>query len=478
MQTRYRWLDFARGIPAVSMVVAHTASLALLSGCAPTSAPPVPPAPSSSPSRTSETPEPSSSTSEAPPPIVEATLAHMAEFQRIADGHGGNRADGTPGFGASLDYAERVLARAGFDTQRQTGQAIVDWSGDAALTRADGRPIEGAEVLPMRGSPNTDGALTAQMVVPASTQGCDAADYSEARGKAVLVERGTCAFGHKSQLARDAGAVAVIIHERSGGPINGDLGTDDGFVPTISISVQGADTLRRELAEGVVEVRLTVHLEATRRPVTNLIAEFPGADGDVVMLGAHIDGVPAGPGINDNASGVSLALATAERLAHDGRADRFRVALWGGEELGLLGSGVYVEQFGTRELDVSAYINLDMVASPNGVVGIHGTGVALEVIKDTLADDDAPFVEIAMAGYSDHVWFESRQVPTVGFHTGAGDTVSPQEAQMFGSDEGEPKDACYHKACDTLDTADRPAVRARLQVIADAVLEAIPRLRG
>ena len=78
---------------------------------------------------------------------------------------------------------------------------------------------------------------------------------------------------------------------------------------------------------------------ATRR-TRNVIAERPGPPARrVAMLGAHLDSVREGPGINDNGSGVASTLALAERL-RDRRGLRF--GFWGAEELGLYGSRGYV----------------------------------------------------------------------------------------------------------------------------------------
>lgn len=436
--------------------------------------PPISPAPSPAGESSAAVPQGTASPT-AEPELVDASFAHMAEFQRIAERHAGNRADGSPGFEASLTYAEAVLTAAGFDVERHTGEALVDWSGDATLTRANGPEFDGADVLPMRGSPTTDGTLTAGLSTSSNKKGCQLGDYAESAGTVVLVERGECAFSTKSALAKEAGAVGLIIYDPAG-PLNGDLGTDRDVVPTVSVSSDGAQSLIRAMAEGDVQVRFTVSGESTYRAITNLIAHRPGNHSPAVLLGAHLDGVAQGPGINDNASGVSLALATAERLARSGEADNLRIALWGGEELGLLGSGVYVMGFGATKPDVSAYVNLDMVASPNGVVGIHGSGTALDLTQRVLREAGAEFELVQMAGYSDHAWFESRQIPTVGFHTGAGDEVTQEQAATFGSEAGEPKDSCYHRACDTLETVDTPEVRARMQVIGDALLAVIPQL--
>ena len=62
------------------------------------------------------------------------------------------------------------------------------------------------------------------------------------------------------------------------------------------------------------------------------------------MLGAHLDSVPAGPGINDNGSGSAALLEIAQKLGPNPKVNNaVRFGWWGAEELGLLGSTDYVE---------------------------------------------------------------------------------------------------------------------------------------
>ena len=76
----------------------------------------------------------------------------------------------------------------------------------------------------------------------------------------------------------------------------------------------------------------------------NVVAETKRGDANhMVLLGAHLDSVPAGPGINDDGSGTSFQLELAEQLAKPGTPPRNKIRfLWfGGEEDGLVGSQYY-----------------------------------------------------------------------------------------------------------------------------------------
>ena len=92
--------------------------------------------------------------------------------------------------------------------------------------------------------------------------------------------------------------------------------------------------------------QVTVHVDVNREPATvdSVFAELSGANDTVVMLGGHLDSVLAGPGINDNGSGVSTLLAMAEAVADGPRpASTVRFAFWAAEEFGDIGSQQYVQ---------------------------------------------------------------------------------------------------------------------------------------
>jgi Zn-dependent M28 family amino/carboxypeptidase len=166
-----------------------------------------------------------------------------------------------------------------------------------------------------------------------------------------------------------------------------------------------------------------------RLDAINILAEIPGTDkaGEVVMLGAHFDSWHAGTGATDNAAGVSAMMEAMRILKTTGVRLRrtVRLALWTGEEQGLLGSRAYVrEQFGDRDTmalkpghaTLSAYFNMD-----NGTGAIRGVylqgneavrpifsawmapfrdlGVTTLTIRNTGATDHVPFDEVGLPGF-------------------------------------------------------------------------------
>ena len=156
--------------------------------------------------------------------------------------------------------------------------------------------------------------------------------------------------------------------------------------------------------------------------------------------------MPAGPGLNDNGSGVSALLAAAQAIGPRAPGAPVRLGFWGVEEFGLYGSRRYVASLDHRQRRrIRAYLNLDMVGSPNPVTTVYG------------ADESRPRARAgargiarllrarvdpagSTGGASDHVPFAAAGVPVGGVFTGA----------TGRGPGGRPRDPCYHLACDRL----------------------------
>ena len=111
-------------------------------------------------------------------------------------------------------------------------------------------------------------------------------------------------------------------------------------IPVVSITKDSGERLRGAPGETTIKLKAGVRVEHTR----NVIAQTKtGSTADVVMVGAHLDSVPEGPGINDNGSGVAAVLETALQLGPSPPVQNaVRFGFWGAEELGLQGSDNYV----------------------------------------------------------------------------------------------------------------------------------------
>ncbi|MGW7286465.1 M28 family peptidase [Streptomyces sp. NPDC054847] len=189
----------------------------------------------------------------------------------------------------------------------------------------------------------------------------------------------------------------------------------------------------------------------------NLIAEWPKGDANkVYMFGAHLDGVSAGPGINDNGSGSAALLETALALARQNPTmlNRVRFGWWTDEEQGLNGSDFYVRNLSSTERSrIKAYYNFDMVASTNGGYFInHITSTAAAPMKEYWDSLDlAPEENTEGAGRSDDYSFEQYSIPTSGYAMGASARKTSAQATKWGGTAGGAYDPCYHASCDTID---------------------------
>ncbi|MFI1170767.1 M28 family peptidase [Streptomyces melanogenes] len=190
-------------------------------------------------------------------------------------------------------------------------------------------------------------------------------------------------------------------------------------------------------------------------PSNNLIADWPGGPADqVIMLGAHLDSVSAGPGINDNGSGSATLLENALVLAQKNptMTKHVRFAWWTDEEQGLNGSKFYVNRLSTTDrAAIKAYYNFDMVGSPNGGYFINNlnstAGAPLKAYWTSL--NLAPEENVEGQGRSDDASFQAAGIATSGYAAGASDRKTSAQAAKWGGTANAAYDSCYHSACDT-----------------------------
>ena len=110
-----------------------------------------------------------------------------------------------------------------------------------------------------------------------------------------------------------------------------------------------------------------------------MIAETEGGDpNSVVVVGAHLDSVGTGPGINDNGSGSAGILEIAEQLRETKLRNKLRFIWFGAEESGLIGSSEYVASLPPEEqAKISGMLNFDMIGSPNFVRFVYDGDLTL-----------------------------------------------------------------------------------------------------
>lgn len=211
---------------------------------------------------------------------------------------------------------------------------------------------------------------------------------------------------------------------------------------------------------------------------TNLLVERPGSGEGVVMLGAHLDSIAVGPGLNDNGSGVAALLAIAEALAELPAPEHtIRLALWDAEENGPFGSRAYVDALSIDERDrIVAYLNLDMIGSPNALRLVYDEADAADgsdAVTDAFAAHfDAaglPWEPIDLAGDSDHGPFTAAGIPTGGLFSGGIELVTDAQADRFGATAGAPADSCSHRPCDTIDNVDLETLEVMTEAAASVL---------
>jgi aminopeptidase S len=222
--------------------------------------------------------------------------------------------------------------------------------------------------------------------------------------------------------------------------------------------------------------------EGVSGPQRNVIAQTRTGDpGLVVMIGAHLDSVEDGPGIVDNGSGVATLLEIATQLGADPSVQNMvRFAFFGDEESGAQGSTGYLQGLSAENRNkIKLYLNVDMVASPNGGYFVQGgkgsdeeeagppgsatigrvladqlvkTGVASPEVIEFVGDDESPFIE---AG-----------IPVGGAESGDDEEKTTRQAKAWGGQAGEVYDRCYHQACDTIDNVNRDMLDHYMRAIA------------
>jgi Zn-dependent M28 family amino/carboxypeptidase len=161
----------------------------------------------------------------------------------------------------------------------------------------------------------------------------------DATGKLALVKRGICAISDKLKLAKAHGALGVILYNQNPGTniSSATLGESNMglLVPVGVVPLEVGTAWKARLAAGEkLTATLLVDASFELRESWNVIAETKqGSPDNVVMLGAHLDSVQAGPGINDDGSGSSALLEIMTSFTkYDNFTNKVRFAWWGAEE--------------------------------------------------------------------------------------------------------------------------------------------------
>jgi len=206
-------------------------------------------------------------------------------------------------------------------------------------------------------------------------------------------------------------------------------------VPTIVLRNEDYGRIARTLADGTpveIEANIVNHVYPEGRTSYNAVAEIPGTDktAEVVMAGGHLDSWHSATGATDNAIGCAIMMEAARILkALDVQPRRtIRIALWSGEEEGLLGSLAYVkEHFGSAEAPkpefatFAGYLNIDTGTGRLRGASVFGPPDAAQILREILS----PFSDLKVVGATtttsratggtDSTSFNNAGLPGIGF---------------------------------------------------------------
>ncbi|KAF3221768.1 hypothetical protein TWF679_006981 [Orbilia oligospora] len=333
-------------------------------------------------------------------------MQDLKDLQTIANWNGGDRAFNSPGYTASVNYIK---------SQLDTSKTWKSWTQDFESLHyevkttfvVEGKSYSVASFQRSIYIGEGDFTVEGQVVEgPPGPSSCTPEGYNgfDVKDKIVFVDGSDCpgglwqnpwvAYGEvvsaRLRATHSAGAKAVIVH------------------------------LIEKYQQGI------------SGPTQNLLTEsISGDPSNVIMIGAHLDSVRRGPGINDNGSGSSLLITLFHALQKYCPKNRIRLAWWGAEESGLIGSNHYTSNLSKEEADdILLYLNFDMI-DPYSLTSPPGPDVIEKLFIDYLVANGVPVVKESLVANTDHAGFVGLNKAVGGLHSGSMGV-----------------DSCYHRKCD------------------------------
>lgn len=259
-----------------------------------------------------------------------------------------------------------------------------------------------------------------------------------------------------------AGVKAVIMSDREK---NNVLNAHSGLwgarllpLPAAEVGMEDSKLIQRELEHGPVTVQMRIENKTSgEKKVNNVIAEIRGSErpDEWILIGAHLDSWDFGTGAQDNGTGAVSVIDIGRALMALGKAPRrsVRLALWGGEEQGLLGSYAYTQMHKAELNKGIAVLNTDNGAGhPKGwkVEGREDMKKAIEPLADGLLKDlGGSEISMAVSYDTDHGPFMLEGVPVLDLYV---DMSKYMEV--------------HHKSSDTLDKVDAIDLKAGEAIVA------------
>jgi Zn-dependent M28 family amino/carboxypeptidase len=422
-------------------------------------------------------------------------LAHLRALQDIANANGGNRAAGTPGYDASVDYVAKALRSSGFDVMTPQFDRLSTVSPGKPTLTIGGRsyPVDQASLL-VRTRP---GGLTGTPIRPSRPAGCTAGDYPSVvpPGSIAVVDDSRCSVVDKQNSALAKGAAGLIVVSQPTGAGAPPTLFGPGYynqltVPVAVVGAYGGAALAAATT-GTAPVRLVLDAENVKITSRNVLAQTKtGSPHDVVMVGAHLDGPRNGPGINDNGSGVAAVLETALQLGPLPAVNNaVRFVFWGADQDGPNGAMDYVFGLDPERLnDIALYLDFVMLGSANAGFftddgdqsGPPGTGISAADVPEGSAGVERTLgsylyqagkrpADMPLSTRTDYHPFMVAGVPVGGMTGGASQMKTTVQARLWGGQAGVWFDPNYQSARDTVGNVNREALGVMGSGVAYAV---------
>jgi hypothetical protein len=335
----------------------------------------------------------------------------MTTLGDLADGIGG-RLTGSPAYVRSTEWVAAKFRSYGIETVRLEPFTIpAGWQRGAAsgaMLSPLSRPLY---VASLGWAPSTPpgGVQGAVAIVADVAPGALKSREAELRGKIVFLDTSKIyAEGYGKALPKleaawiafhKDGVLAAVMPDREKSNV---LNAHDGVwgakllpLPVAQLGMEDAKLIQRELERGPVTIQLTIENKTSgETTVNNVVAEIRGSErpDEWILIGAHLDSWDFGTGAQDNGTGATSVLEIGRALMALGKTPRrsVRLALWGGEEQGLLGSYAYTQAHQSELNECVAVLNTDNGAGhPKGwkVEGREDLRKAMQPWSDGLLKD-------------------------------------------------------------------------------------------
>ncbi len=329
-----------------------------------------------------------------------------------------------------------IRSEADFDTYRgklrgaivlpQPARSVRMLEGDLVLRMDEGLLEEAARPAPRPAPPRARAARVPARVIEQFFLDEGVAAVLDRGSDAARVDGAPSGSGLTWPTQRTDGGTVFLGR---GGPWDERAGQ---VAPSATIAVEHYNRMVRLLDRGIpvrveINIQTRFHAEDERLNGFNILGEIPGSDlrDEVVMLGAHFDSTHASTGATDNASGTAAMMEALRILLAVGAEPRrtIRIALWGAEEQGLIGSREYVREHladrrtlapGPEYEKLSAYYNLDNGAGRIRGIWLQGNAAAGPIFEPwvaSLADLGVATLGRRSTRGTDHVAFDEVGLP-------------------------------------------------------------------